>query len=121
MVKATGTLLDRLGRADRVAVEPMMTAAVAKTAVPVLPGICTIPSLVCVWPMGMMSGTGFGSNDRSIVLTPSKTGAASAFVHLKRKFTVTAAAVADICGCRAMRNVCVLPGAIDTLVFGDPV
>lgn len=56
-----------------------------------------------------------------MVLTPSKTGAASALVHLKRKLTVTAEALAVDCGCNAIKNVCVAPGAMETLVLADPV
>src|SRR6516164_5398288 len=82
---------------------PRFTVATAKTPVPVVPGIWTIPSFFSVALRATTSGTGAVEAESSRVLRPETTGAAIALAQ--KKFNGTSVAGIGAVGVKAKTNV----------------
>src|SRR5215469_8722311 len=98
---------------------PRFTVATAKTPVPVVPGILTIPSLFRVALWATISDTDPVEAESSRVLMPETTGAAVALAQ--KKFNGTSVGGIAAVGVKATTNVCAAWAGMSTGVFTVPV
>ena len=94
---------------------PRFTVATAKTPVPVLPGILTIPSLFSVALRATMSGTGVVEAESSKVLRPETTDAAIALAQ--KNFNGTSVAGIAAVVVKAKTKLCAAWAGMSTGVF----
>ena len=101
-----------------VPVAPTFTVATAKAALPLVPGMFTMPSLVVVAAKATMSGIGVAEAESKSVFSPMLIGASSVFKQ--SKLNRTSVGVMGTMGVMAKTKLCAAPAAIFTGVFGPP-
>src|SRR5262245_54424598 len=84
IVRAIGSAVTPVSAAAvMIPLAPTFTVATAKTPVPLVPAIFTMPSLFGVAASATMSGTGVEDAERITVSRPGKTGAGGEFAQVK--------------------------------------
>src|SRR5262245_46810473 len=97
---------------------PRFIVATAKTPVPLVPGIFTIPSLANVADSATMSGTGVSEAENSKVLSPATIETRFVFAQTNPSSRLVGAMGAV--GVNERTKLCPVPEAMFTGVFGLP-
>src|SRR5215467_15415101 len=98
---------------------PTFAVATENAPVPVVPGMTTIPSLVTVAAIAMISGTGLADAEKSSVLTPTMGATGAVFAQAKLK--VTSVGAMAPAGVRAMTKLWAPPAGMAAGTLGAPV